>query len=434
MDSAAEKIRQLLAMREQNRKDLKSFFEVIFAFGLALILVWAATAETFVKAAAGSAVLASIGLASTLVGGILGFLYGVPRSRSRAEPGPKSRNPNDSKSISAVAEVEAVAASADSPTHLDQIADWLTKILLGAGLTQFSAVKEGVANAVWTACHEPSIDLPFCEPVGDAGVIYFSIAGFLYAYLLSRTRLPDLLSEEATDGGLFRAVNAQPLNPSDPGNVIAEDVQEAAAKLAERPLAEMTTIEQMTAWARANAWRANYPKAIEAARKALVQKQDDPDLRQFLGRLLVSAGQPEAGITELATAKRLAGDTNAQRKISIDLVWSHLYEPRPEGFTNAIHDGLTLLGDVSGERRARLLTYLACAYGQAFDYELKHGRDEKKLAGFRKKALDAVREVKELSPTWLKSLRGAFRPRPDSQDDDLVAFQGDKDFEDILGS
>src|SRR5262245_21402538 len=104
MDSAVDKLRQLLAIREQNRNDLTKFFKAIFGFGLALIFVWSVTTSGgYEKAAAAFSVVASVGLASTLVGGILGFLYGVPRSRSRAEPAPQNRSDIDPKSNSAAA-------------------------------------------------------------------------------------------------------------------------------------------------------------------------------------------------------------------------------------------------------------------------------------------------------------------------------------------
>lgn len=57
--------------------------------------------------------------ASTLVGGMIGFLFGVPR-----------------KNLAAEANNNRLAGRSYTPnTNLEHISDWLTKIIVGVGLT-----------------------------------------------------------------------------------------------------------------------------------------------------------------------------------------------------------------------------------------------------------------------------------------------------------
>ncbi len=78
--------------------------------------------------------------ASALVGGALGFLFGIPRTLQQEGGSPS-------------AEANPEGAEAGGPTHridyrvntnLEQISDWLTKILVGVSLTQISEIRDGL--------------------------------------------------------------------------------------------------------------------------------------------------------------------------------------------------------------------------------------------------------------------------------------------------
>jgi hypothetical protein len=111
---------------------------------------------------------------SMAVGAILGFLFGIPRS---VQEGRQQANPADK----------------DQPiyqtnTNLEQISDWLTKIIVGLGLAQLfqaptalMSLNEYLANAFGEQAVPPSV----------VGLIlaYFSIGGFLISYLWTRIYL-----------------------------------------------------------------------------------------------------------------------------------------------------------------------------------------------------------------------------------------------------
>ena len=103
-------------------------------------------------------------LAAGMSGSLLGFLFGLPRvtrgSRSRSQ------------------------SRFNASTNLEDVSDWLTKIIVGLGLVEFRRVAASVERlARWIA--DRSGD-PFFEPFILAALMYFAVIGFLIGYLWSR--------------------------------------------------------------------------------------------------------------------------------------------------------------------------------------------------------------------------------------------------------
>jgi tetratricopeptide (TPR) repeat protein len=122
-----------------------------------------------------SAILGSgigIAAASMVIGCLAGFLFGLPRTLSSEEaPLAQSRwaryRPN---------------------TNLEQISDWLTKILVGVGLTQLS----NIPGKLWglSAALSPALGgSPSSSPFALILIGFFLIAGFLAGYLWTRIYL-----------------------------------------------------------------------------------------------------------------------------------------------------------------------------------------------------------------------------------------------------
>lgn len=103
-----------------------------------------------------------------MVGSLLGFLFGIPRT--------VQGDPAQGRSDGA-----AQPASLQSTnTNLEQISDWLTKILVGVGLTQLQNLRGELAamGAYFAIASSPSVTL--------ALILNFTIIGFLSGYLLTR--------------------------------------------------------------------------------------------------------------------------------------------------------------------------------------------------------------------------------------------------------
>jgi hypothetical protein len=122
--------------------------------------------------------------AAFLVGGLLGFLFGIPRSLSTEAA--VERPP----ATDGAAETDAAARSATyrSNTNLEQISDWLTKILVGVGLVQLGTLVRETGKLVDFL--SPALgDEPSTPSFALAVLLLYTISGFLIVYLLTRVYL-----------------------------------------------------------------------------------------------------------------------------------------------------------------------------------------------------------------------------------------------------
>ncbi|WP_380278096.1 hypothetical protein [Kitasatospora purpeofusca] len=132
-----------------------------------------------------------VACAATLVGGALGFLFGVPRVRGGAGG-------------AAAAEGGEPHGSYAPNTNLEQVSDWLTKVLLGVGLTQLGSLGERLGRLGTTLA--PALGGgPGTAPFAAALVLYFLLLGFLAGWLLTRLALPRVLSDADQALDLFLA-------------------------------------------------------------------------------------------------------------------------------------------------------------------------------------------------------------------------------------
>lgn len=156
--------------------------------GFAAIPIFGFQAETWNAWASIIAFGAATAGASIFVGGLVGFLFGIPRRLQQQEdPKPDQRQAEQS------GEATAKAAVYGANTNLEQISDWLTKILVGVGLTNLS----GIAGLLSTAgiVAKPGFGgFPSSDAFAIINVIYFSVGGFLLGYLATRLYLGQALT------------------------------------------------------------------------------------------------------------------------------------------------------------------------------------------------------------------------------------------------
>ena len=154
-----------------------------------------------------------IAIAAFFSGGLLGFIFGVPRTQS--QPSPSSPQPQTTASTpnppAATQATPAQAAPSPAPpssgptlagqsryqdnTNLEQISDWLCKILVGAGLTQLTALPSVLKRyAIFFA---PGLGGFSHSQVFAVGLlIFFTVCGFLVGYLWTRLHLGNALTDE----------------------------------------------------------------------------------------------------------------------------------------------------------------------------------------------------------------------------------------------
>jgi hypothetical protein len=146
--------------------------------------------------------------ASLMVGGTVGFIFGVPRTRS----GERSSNTaavqggegNEGEGPAPSANGSQPAASVEGNTNLEEISDWLTKMLVGVGLTQLYKVPDQLkllASYVADGLRGPDRSAPLIlvspEAFALGLIVYFSFVGFLFGYLWTRFVLTGSLTRDA---------------------------------------------------------------------------------------------------------------------------------------------------------------------------------------------------------------------------------------------
>lgn len=136
----------------------------------------------------------SVGLmaasAALLAGGLLGFLFGVPHTREgesrQAEGGKGHQQGTEQQGES---KTRGPSASGYRPsTSLEQISDWLTKILVGVGLVEIRTIRETLTGmAAYIA--KGLGDGDSAKALAFTVLIYFSVCGFVFGFLWARLYL-----------------------------------------------------------------------------------------------------------------------------------------------------------------------------------------------------------------------------------------------------
>ena len=162
----------------QFRRDLGTLALVIGAAGGLAALLYAlqfARDETLSVLGAAAAVAG----AAAAVGSFVGFLFGIPKTLQSDRQGSE--------------ETRYIAN-----TNLEQISDWLTKILVGVGLVQISAAPAALGHLAQEL--GPMFGGEDTSPAfGLSLAIYFTVAGFVVAYLWTRAVLQSVLKAADRD-------------------------------------------------------------------------------------------------------------------------------------------------------------------------------------------------------------------------------------------
>ncbi|NEQ47016.1 MAG: tetratricopeptide repeat protein [Leptolyngbya sp. SIOISBB] len=135
--------------------------------------------------------------ASLLVGGLLGFLFGVPRTEDNEFIQKRDDDISFSKKENEKSLTRVSRTNIRANTNLEQISDWLTKILVGVGLTQIKPILEFIYAQVVVRL-APGFELAGSTRDVNEGLtigvlVYFSASGFFIGYVWARVYLTESL-------------------------------------------------------------------------------------------------------------------------------------------------------------------------------------------------------------------------------------------------
>ena len=118
---------------------------------------------------------------SIFVGGSLGFLFGIPRTLQQGGESPGTDvNSAGTDTRSSVPRIDYRVN-----TNLEQISDWLTKILIGVSLTQINDIRDGLRSL--TAFAAQGLGTQSQGQVFAFALLSYNVMlGFFFGYLWTR--------------------------------------------------------------------------------------------------------------------------------------------------------------------------------------------------------------------------------------------------------
>jgi hypothetical protein len=175
--------------KSQNERVI-SILALSILVGFLGIVLYALQAPSVGQSSSVMGVALMVAGASLLSGSLLGFLFGIPRTLQQE----RLQEPPANKQNEGSARDRPASISYQVNTNLEQISDWLTKILVGVGLTQISTLPGALQKyADYMAFGLGGF--PSSKAFAIAILVYFVVCGFLVSYLWTRLYLAGALRQ-----------------------------------------------------------------------------------------------------------------------------------------------------------------------------------------------------------------------------------------------
>jgi hypothetical protein len=196
---------------------------VTLLIGLVALVLWTASAAPAGKGVATSGLGMLLFGGAILAGGVLGLLFGIPKSVSDPASVPPRRSlarpPGRSSARTSATTDNDEHQTAESVhrssymvnTNLEQISDWLTKIIVGVSLTQIPTIREQFAN-IARYFGDGLCNAGDCKTGTAAAaliIIYGLTTGFLAGYLFTRIFLPGAFRRADRETELLQRISEQ---------------------------------------------------------------------------------------------------------------------------------------------------------------------------------------------------------------------------------
>jgi CheY-like chemotaxis protein len=167
-------------------------------------------------------------LAWLAIGDIIGFLFGIPRVLQQPDVKPPATPPAAGTAAPPATPPtdQDFSYRQEVNTNLEQISDWLTKIIVGIGLIELRRLPELLSRVSGFMAAGLGAT-PQAQVLAAGIIIYFSILGFLSGYLLTRIYL----------SGAFRR--------ADTGNVLVAGIPTPISSLFEQLYKSVTELREL---------------------------------------------------------------------------------------------------------------------------------------------------------------------------------------------
>jgi hypothetical protein len=180
-------------------------FSIVLAIGVVVILIYTASDAHPLNM---SAIALFIAGAASALGVLIGFLFGIPRTLQQGQS-------NATNGAQRLATLQPLGIN----TNLEQISDWLTKIIVGVGLVQLKQVPRYASEFATYLAKAFGAPNPVPDSFVFCVIVYFSVYGFLVGYLWARVKLTSVFSQAEKEArerpeyyeGLMNAFLYQPM-------------------------------------------------------------------------------------------------------------------------------------------------------------------------------------------------------------------------------
>jgi hypothetical protein len=171
---------------------MRGFFTRIDGVVFFLLLVFAFQVGLLVNLEGPAGYPLIVALACTLSGALMGFLFAVPKRIRSQAPGVPASGQAQPNSGSTSSEQVIAQANYEANSSLEEISDWLTKIIVGVGLVEAQEIARqltAAGGAVGTGIFNLPATSPASQVAGVATILAFAVLGFLMSFLWFRQNL-----------------------------------------------------------------------------------------------------------------------------------------------------------------------------------------------------------------------------------------------------
>jgi Ca2+/Na+ antiporter len=270
--------------REQNRNAVLVASTFLGSILLGLLIICIATVSFFKN---GTAIALFWGLGALLCGGFIGFLFSLPKVAENEKEPPKN--------------------SLQVNTSLNQIADWLTKIIVGVSLVNAKTAYQYFVRATLqlgagiAGLTPQTGSLPAGQAFAAGLIVTFFFLGLLGTYLLTRLWISAALAraDQAAFGVFTTAgVNERDLvileneirSFSERERTLSAAAEDVARRVATLDIGALRTWREFAAWAKAKSALGQHEEAILGYEQAVQLYPESPALRlEFAVALFLAA-------------------------------------------------------------------------------------------------------------------------------------------------
>ena len=362
-------------------------------------------------------------------GFLIGFLFGIPRSvQSPTEPDPKATTDSPKATSNNV-----VRGTLTANTNLEQISDWLTKILVGVSLVEAKSISAHVLSLARLMARgdcgmgSPSLAL--------AMLLAFTTIGFMLGYLATRMFLSPVLglADSFAGGGNLRAsaVVATEVGVSAAVGDVTEAVPpEVAAEarsilLTQQAPASTAPFETRYVHAKSLLLAGQYAKAAFEYASLVAERPLDAKLRRERLWALFNCGQHwSSEIAGLLSALREVRWSTIEKESTLNflsLSYHYLFADTPQAAQRVIDLVNEFQAKYPQSVTAGMYINLACAHGQLAAIDRDNGIAVA-TNPHTQAAADAIAEALKRDPSARQRIEELMNPK--SPDNDLAVFNG----------